>query len=63
MSPLSSFIISRIVDELEQQFVSHLPEIQQTFVNEVAELTRVLSDWVESKMNGLGEISNEKKGS
>lgn len=63
MSPLSSFIISRIVDELEQQFVAHLPEIQQTFVNEVAELTRVVSDWVESKMNGLGEISNEKKGS
>jgi len=63
MSPLSSFIISRIVDELEQQFVSHLPEIQQTFVNEVAELTRVVSDWVESKMNGLGETSNEKKDS
>ncbi len=63
MSPLSSFIISRIVEELEQQFVAHLPEIQQTFVNEVSELTKVVSDWVDSKMNGLGGTSNEEKGS
>lgn len=61
MSPLSSFIISRVVEEIEKQFVSHLPEIQPIFVNEVSELVKVVSDWVESKMNFKGESLDEKK--
>lgn len=62
MSLLSSFIVSRIVQELEEQFVSHMPELQQAFLNEVSTFVNVLSDWVESKMNLQGESDNEEKG-
>ena len=58
---LSSFIAGRIVQELEEQFVSHLPELQQAFLNEVSVFVKIVSDWVESKMNVKGETSNEEK--
>ena len=61
MSLLSSFIAGRIVQELEEQFVSHLPELQQAFLNEVSVFVKIVSDWVESKMNVKGETSNEEK--
>ena len=63
MSLLSSFIVSRIVKALEEQFLSHVPELQQAFLNEVSSLVKVVSDWVESKMNVQGAPTDEKKGS
>lgn len=62
MSLLSSFIATRIVTELEQQFVSHLPELQEAFLNEISNFVKILSDWVESKINLQGEPRDEEKG-
>lgn len=63
MSLLSSFIMNNIVKALEEQFLSHVPELQQAFLNEVSALVKVVSDWVESKMNVQGGASNEEKDS
>jgi hypothetical protein len=60
MSLLSSFIVSHVVKALEAQFISHVPELQQAFLNEVSSLVKVVSDWVESKMNVNGGSSDEK---
>lgn len=62
MSLLSSFIASRIVIELEQQFVSHLPELQTAFLNEVSNFVKVLSEWIETKTDVKGEPRDEEKG-
>lgn len=63
MSLISSFIVTRIVTALEQQFLSHVPELQQAFLNEATSLVKVLSDWIESKMGIQGEAKDEKKSS
>jgi hypothetical protein len=64
MSLLSSFIVKNIVKALEAQFISHVPELQQAFLNEVTNVVKVVTDWTESKINvEEGAPSNEKKGS
>ena len=63
MSLLSSFIVTHVVTALEEQFVSHTPELQRAFLNEVSSLVGIVSDWIESKMNVQGESTDEKKGS
>lgn len=63
MSLLSSFIINHVVKALEAQFVSHVPELQQAFLNEVSSIVKVVSDWVESKLNIEGAPSDEEKNS
>ncbi len=63
MSLLSSFVVKHIVKALEEHFLSQIPELQQAFLNEVSQLVKVVSDWVESKLSNNGELSNEKKGS
>jgi hypothetical protein len=63
MSLLSSFIINHVVKALEAQFVSHMPELQQAFLNEVSNLVKVVSEWVESKVNSQGVSNDEEKGS
>jgi hypothetical protein len=63
MSLLSSFIVTHVVNALEKQFLSHVPELQQAFLNEVASLVKVVSDWVESKMNVQGGSTDEEKSS
>ena len=60
MSLLSSFIVTHVVKALEQQFVSHVPELQQAFLTEVTHLVKVVTDWTESKMNVQGESPDEK---
>jgi len=60
MSLLSSFLVNQVVKSLEEQFVSHVPELQQTFLDEVTAFVKVVSDWIESKMANPGEVSNEK---
>lgn len=61
MSLLSSFIVNQVVKALEAQFLSHVPELQEAFLNEVSALVKVMSDWVESKMNIQGAPNDEKK--
>jgi hypothetical protein len=60
MSLLSSFIVNHLVKALEAQFLSHVPEIQQAFLNEVSVFVKTVSDWVESKLSNQGEASNEE---
>jgi hypothetical protein len=61
MSLLSSFVATQFVKALEEQFLSHMPEVQQAFLNEVAALVKIVSDWIESKINMQGALINEKK--
>jgi hypothetical protein len=63
MNLFSSFIVNHIIKALEAAFLSHLPELQQQFLNEVAAVVKMITDWIESKLSNLGEQSNEKKGS
>lgn len=63
MSLLSSFIVNHVVKALEAQFLSHVPELQQAFLNEVSSLVKVVSDWIESKINVEGAPSDEEKNS
>jgi hypothetical protein len=60
MSLLSSFIINNIIKALEAEFLSHMPELQQAFLDEVSVLVKEISDWVESKLSNKGETNNEE---
>lgn len=55
MSLLSSFIINNIIKALEAEFLSHMPELQQAFLDEVSVLVKEISDWVESKLSNKGK--------
>ena len=61
MSLLSSFIVKQIVQALEKEFLSHVPELQQAFLAEVANLVKIVSDWIESKMDVNGGSNNAEK--
>ncbi len=50
MSLLSKFVTQHLVNDLEQEFIKHAPELQQSLVNEVATFAQMLSDWVSSKL-------------
>jgi hypothetical protein len=57
MNLFSGFIIKA----LEAQFLSHLPELQKKFLDEVAEAVKAVSDWIESKMSDVQENKNDEK--
>ncbi len=61
MSLLSNFIVNHVVKALEHQFLSHVPELQKAFLDEVASLVKVVSDWIESKLSGKGESNDGKE--
>lgn len=63
MSLISNLIFTPIINKLEKQFVSLLPELQQEFLNEISTLNKMISDWFESKLNIQGAPKNEEKGS
>ncbi len=50
MSLLSSFIASHIVDSLEKEFLSHEPELQEAFLNEVKDFAEVVGNWLKEKL-------------
>lgn len=50
MSLLSKFVTQHLVNDLEQEFVKHVPDLQKTLVDEVATFAQMLSDWVSSKL-------------
>jgi hypothetical protein len=56
-----NFIITHIVNDLEHVFCSYVPDMQQILLNEVTDLIKRLSDWVESKNTIKGESSDEEK--
>jgi hypothetical protein len=61
MNLLSSFIVNHIIKALEAAFLSHIPELQQQFLNEVAAVVKMITDWIESKLSNAGGSSNEEK--
>lgn len=65
MSLLSNFIIANIVKSLEQEFISHEPDLQQAFLNEVSVFVQQIAQWLEVKLSNDNsndeEASNEEK--
>lgn len=65
MSLLSNFIVTHIVQALEQQFLSHEPDLQQAFLNEVSAFVQEIAQWLEAKLTNDhttdAEASNEEK--
>jgi hypothetical protein len=51
MSLLSSFITNQLIKSLEHQFLAHEPELQEAFVNEVAEAVSDVVAWLNSKLS------------
>lgn len=52
MSILSSFIRNQLLKGLEDEFVSHEPEIQEEIVQQIGEFAAECLEWVHSKLNG-----------
>ncbi|MGC2661755.1 MAG: hypothetical protein WA324_27675 [Bryobacteraceae bacterium] len=50
MSLLSSFIAGHVVDSLEKELLSHEPELQEAFLNEVKEFAEVVGGWLKEKL-------------
>lgn len=50
MSLLSSFIQNNLLKALEDEFLSHEPEMQAALVKEVSALANQALAWVESKI-------------
>lgn len=51
MSLLSQFVTKHLVNDLEQEFVKHVPDVQQALVKEVEIFAQMLVDWVSSKLS------------
>jgi hypothetical protein len=50
MSLLSSFIASHVVSTLEQELLSHEPELQEAFLAEIKEFADVVGGWLKEKL-------------
>jgi len=50
MSLISKFITDHLVTALENNFIAHEPELQEKFVEEVRALSKLVEDWVISKV-------------
>lgn len=50
MSLLSSFITNQLLKSLEEEFVAHAPELQDAFLSELSEATKLITNWVEAKI-------------
>jgi hypothetical protein len=61
MSLLSSVIATQIVKILEEKFLACIPELQQAFIEEISVFVKIITDWIESKINSQGVLSHEKK--
>lgn len=52
MSLLSSFIRNQLLKGLEDEFVSHEPDIQDVIVEQINSFAAECLEWVNSKLNG-----------
>lgn len=59
MSLLSSFIRNQLLKGLEDEFVSHLPEVQEKIVEEVGSFVEECSQWVNSKLGAKEDASSQ----
>lgn len=50
MSLLSSFITNHLLQSLEAEFMSHEPELQEAFINEVSAAVNTVVTWVNDKI-------------
>lgn len=57
MSLLSKFVTQHLVNDLEQEFVKHEPDMKDMLVKEVETFAQMLIDWVSSK---LGHAPSDK---
>jgi hypothetical protein len=53
MSLLSSFIRNQLLKGLEEEFVSHESEIQESILEQIEAFASECMEWVNSKLNGL----------
>lgn len=51
MSLLSTFIQNQLLHAIEQQFMEHAPEIQETILAEVGAFAQKAIEWVQSKVS------------
>jgi hypothetical protein len=65
MSLLSNFIVAHVIQALEQEFISHEPDLQKAFLDEVSAFTSQIVQWLESRLSNDhsndAEASNEEK--
>lgn len=65
MSLLSNFIVAHVIAALEQEFISHEPDLQKAFLEEVSAFTQQIVKWLETRLtndrSNDAEASNEKK--
>jgi hypothetical protein len=52
MSLLSSFIRNQLLKGLEEEFVSHESEIQESILEQIEAFASECMEWVNSKLNG-----------
>jgi len=52
MSLLSSFIRNQLLKGIEDEFVSHLPEVQEKIIEEVGDFAQECAAWVKDKLGG-----------
>jgi hypothetical protein len=55
MSLLSTFVVNQLVKELEAEFASHEPELQQAFVNEITAAVASVMAWANEKLSKTTE--------
>jgi hypothetical protein len=65
MSLLSSFIMNQLIKSLEEQFIAHLPNMQEVFIKEISILANQVVNWINDKIKthqlNVEEISHEKR--
>jgi hypothetical protein len=52
MSLLSSFIRNQLLKGLEEEFVSHESDIQESILEQIEAFASECMEWVNSKLNG-----------
>lgn len=61
MSLLSSFLRNQLLKGLEDEFVSHVPEIQKKIVEEVGAFAQECADWVNGKLGNQVDAPSEQE--
>jgi hypothetical protein len=64
MNILSKFIVSQLIQKLEEEFISHAPDLQEAFIAEITLASNQIVDWINSKIrdnqNTVEGLKNEK---
>jgi len=58
MSLLSKFITSNLIKAIEEEFISHAPDMQQRIIEEVESFAHQAFDWVKNKLERNSEEVN-----